>query len=309
MRRNTGFLLVIFFIVLIITAASFLVPGKAPGGSMDTARPDKAELIYTKAEEFLKAGEQNRAAGALSMLTNEYPDSEYAEKALKKLASISLHKGDYGKARYYYKRLLKDFPEIKDAAAIRSSLGDINMTMMLSPVITEGSVEYEVKPGDTLFGIARNSNTTVALIKKVNGLQGDVIRPGQKLKVIVSRFSILVDKSRNVLILETGGETFKAYDVSTGKDNCTPVGVFKVEEKMIKPVWYKVGAVVAPGSEEYELGERWMGLSVEGYGIHGTSDESSIGRQITQGCVRMRNDDIIELFDIVPSGTEVEIVD
>ncbi len=309
MRRNTGFLLIVFFMVLIITAASFLVLRKAPEGLIDTARPDKAELIYAKAEEFLKSGERNRAAGALSMLINEYPDSEYAAKALNKLASISLHEGDHGKARYYYKRLLKDFPEIKDAAAIRSSLEDINMRMMLSPVVTEGSIEYEVKPGDTLFGIAGNSNTTVALIKKVNSLQGDVIRPGQKLKVITSRFSILVDKSRNVLILEADGEPFKTYGVSTGKDNCTPVGVFKIEEKMVKPVWYKVGAVVAPDSEEYELGERWMGLSVEGYGIHGTSDESTIGKQITQGCVRMRNNDVIELFDIVPSGTEVEIVD
>ena len=52
-----------------------------------------------------------------------------------------------------------------------------------------------------------------------------------------------------------------------------------------------------------------MGLTIPGYGIHGTNDESTIGSQITMGCVRMKNNDVVELFDIVKPGTEVEIVD
>jgi lipoprotein-anchoring transpeptidase ErfK/SrfK len=306
---NRIFMLIAVLLVLIITAVSFLVLKKTPEKAIDAGRMNKAELIYGRAEGFLKTGEQQRAVNALSMIIEEYPDPGYAEKSLRKLAAIYLYRGDYARAKYYYKKLLEDFPGIKDAPEIQSSLEDVNMRTTLSPVITEDSVEYEVQQGDTLFAIAKNFKTTVALIKKINGLQNDVIRPGQKLKIIGSKFSIFVDKSRNVLVLKKDGEPFKTYVISTGKDNCTPVGMFKVEEKMVRPVWYKVGAVVDPDSQEYELGERWIGLSVKGYGIHGTSDESTIGKQITRGCVRMHNKDVIELYDIIPSGTETEIVD
>ena len=52
-----------------------------------------------------------------------------------------------------------------------------------------------------------------------------------------------------------------------------------------------------------------MGIDVPGYGIHGTTEPESIGYQATEGCVRMHNSDVEELFTIVPPGTEVIIVD
>ena len=134
--------------------------------------------------------------------------------------------------------------------------------------------------------------------------------PGKFLKVNRTKFDILVDKSENILELrKSNGEGVKTYTVSTGENLTTPVGTFKIEEKLISPTWYKVGAVVQPGAPEYELGSRWMGISAEGYGIHGTRDESSIGKHITKGCVRMRNKDIEELYAIVPGGTEVTIIE
>ena len=52
-----------------------------------------------------------------------------------------------------------------------------------------------------------------------------------------------------------------------------------------------------------------MGISAQGYGIHGTKEEDTLGQQVSLGCVRMRDDEVIELFEMIPSGTEVEIVD
>lgn len=309
MERNRIVIIIATAIVVIITFVSFIVLKKAPGSLAQEPSLDKDELIYKKVETFLRTNRHDKAIAALIMLTNQYSDSGYAEKSLRKLAAIYLKKGDETKARYYYNRLLRSFPNVPDAEKILAIVGGINMSMMQSPRITEDSIEYVVQPGDTLSGIAKKFTTTVELVKKVNGLKNDLIRLNQKLKIIVSKFSIFIDKSRNILVLKKDGEPFKTYPVSTGKDNSTPVGAFKVEEKLVKPLWYKVGAVVPPDSQEYALGERWMGISIEGYGIHGTSDETSIGAQITEGCVRMRNNDIVELFNIVPSGTEVEIVD
>jgi lipoprotein-anchoring transpeptidase ErfK/SrfK len=87
------------------------------------------------------------------------------------------------------------------------------------------------------------------------------------------------------------------------------VGTFKITSKLANPVWFKAGVVVPPESPENVLGSRWLGFDNPGYGIHGTIEPQTIGQQITQGCVRMLNKDVEELYAIVPVGTEVEIVD
>ena len=57
------------------------------------------------------------------------------------------------------------------------------------------------------------------------------------------------------------------------------------------------------------LGSRWMGFDLSEYGIHGTTEPETLGQQITQGCVRMSNAEVKELFAIIPVGTEVTVVD
>jgi lipoprotein-anchoring transpeptidase ErfK/SrfK len=52
-----------------------------------------------------------------------------------------------------------------------------------------------------------------------------------------------------------------------------------------------------------------MGFDLEGYGIHGTNEPDKLGQQITLGCVRMSNEEVEELFSIVPTSTEVTILD
>jgi lipoprotein-anchoring transpeptidase ErfK/SrfK len=52
-----------------------------------------------------------------------------------------------------------------------------------------------------------------------------------------------------------------------------------------------------------------MGFDAQGYGIHGTTHPESLGKQATAGCVRMHNDDVTELYDLLTINTEVTIVD
>jgi lipoprotein-anchoring transpeptidase ErfK/SrfK len=168
---------------------------------------------------------------------------------------------------------------------------------------------YEVKAGDTVVKIAREFKTTPELIMKSNNISAGKIFPGKKIKVWTAPFSILVDKSQNILIVKSNEEIIKTYIVATGANNSTPVGTFKVANKLPNPTWYKAGAVVAAGSPENILGSRWLGLDLSGYGIHGTTDPQSLGKQVTQGCVRMSNPEVEELYTYIPVGTEVTIVD
>ncbi len=222
----------------------------------------------------------------------------------------NLKEGKILQARQLYQQIMEETDDLQTLEFLKKKIEDLNMKILMAPdIIDECSIVYEVKPKDTLIKIARQFGTTVALIKKINGLKSDIIKPGEKLKVSKCTFSIVIDKSQNRLFLKRNGEIFKTYVVSTGKNNSTPAGKFKIINKLKNPTWFKAGAVVPPGSPDNILGTRWMGLSVKGYGIHGNRDENEIGKQVTQGCIRMKNKDVEELFDIVPVGTEVVIID
>jgi len=218
-------------------------------------------------------------------------------------------KEDLLSAKKLYRNILQKFPEsgmVKDA---RKSMDDVNIKILFSPVETSDSLFYLVKPGDTLTKIAKEHGTTIELIMKSNNLLDTVIRPDMRLKISTAKYSILVDKSQNILMLKSDEEIFKTYTVSTGANNATPTGTYKIKNKLANPTWYKTGAVVPPGSPENILGSRWMGFDLDGYGIHGTTDESTIGTHITKGCVRMRNREVEELYSILPAGVVVTIID
>ena len=218
-------------------------------------------------------------------------------------------KGSLLEARDLYQKLVNDFPGSFDVASWQKKAEDINIKLLFSPVITPKSISYQVKPGDSLAKIARDHKTTIELLMKSNNISDSLIIPGRKIKIWNAPFSILVDKSQNILLLKSDEEVFKAYTVSTGKNNCTPVGTFKITNKLVNPTWFKAGAVVPSGSAENVLGTRWMGFDLAGYGVHGTTEPKELGKQVTQGCVRLSNPDVEELYDIVPVGTEVAIVD
>jgi lipoprotein-anchoring transpeptidase ErfK/SrfK len=148
------------------------------------------------------------------------------------------------------------------------------------------------------------------MIVRSNGLTDSAIRAGQSLKVCKAKFSIVIDKSQNILTLRSGQDIVKTYRVSTGKNSCTPVGIFKIINKIIDPPWYKEpGTVIAAGDPKNVLGSRWMGISKPSYGIHGTVQPEFLGQSVTEGCVRMKNSEVEELYDIVPEGTEVVITE
>ncbi|MCP4653020.1 MAG: L,D-transpeptidase family protein [Candidatus Omnitrophica bacterium] len=226
-----------------------------------------------------------------------------------KKADDQLAEGNLTDAKDMYKNALEKINDPKKFKDAQNKIEEINMQLLFSANVGEASTEYVVRPNDALSKIARKYGTTVGLIKRVNHLESDIIKPGQKLKVITSTFSVAVDKSQNLLFLKRDGEVIKTYIISTGKNNSTPIGTFKIVNKLSRPTWFKTGAVIPPDSPENILGSRWLGFDIKGYGIHGTTEPEMLGQQVTLGCVRMRNDEVEELYDIVPIGTEATVVD
>jgi len=268
----------------------------------------KAQRLLTKAAKEQEQGNLAPAQAHLEELIATFPDSSWTDDALLRLGRVYEAEQQLVEARRMYQTLLEKFPQSALVSETQSQLGNVNIALLLSPTVTDLDAVYEVKPGDTLGKIAEASGTTVELLKKANGLKGSVIRTGQKLKVPKGRFSVVVNKTHNQLLLTQDNRFVKSYPVATGKDNSTPEGTFKIVTKVPNPVWYKQGAVVPADSPENILGTRWMGIDKPGYGIHGSVDPTVIGKQVTAGCVRMNNHDVEELFGIVPLGTDVTVV-
>jgi lipoprotein-anchoring transpeptidase ErfK/SrfK len=196
-------------------------------------------------------------------------------------------------------------------------LGTVNMQLLKSSMMMPGKEYHVIQSGDYLQKIAKKYNTTVPLLKTMNGMESDVIRLGDRLLVFNSTFTIRVSKSRNELDLVSNGKLFKRYRVGTGKSGKTPAVKFTITDKIIEPPWTRPSdnKQIEYGDAENVLGSRWMAIKstdhpeLTGFGIHGTWERDSIGRQSSAGCVRMLNEDVEELFDLVPRKTSVMIVE
>lgn len=215
-------------------------------------------------------------------------------------------------AQAAYKKVVSDYPDFDKIEDAQKKLEAINMKIIFSTTETPSTTVYTVQHGDSLAKIAKQNNTTIELIKKSNNRTSDMIKVGQRLRLWKGTFSVYVDKSQNTLMLKSGNDIVKIYSVSTGKNNSTPVGTFTIVTKTVNPVWFKEGGkVIPPESPENILGTRWMGFNEPhaSYGIHGTTEPEKIGKQVTAGCVRMRNEEVEELYSLLPEGTQVTIVD
>lgn len=220
-------------------------------------------------------------------------------------------KGQYLEALGQYNKAFEEIGDPDILEDVNARIENLNIKILFSKIVDKDSLEYKVSSGDSLSKIAKKYNTTVDLIKKSNGLKSDLIRIGQKLKVVKTKFSIFVDKSQNVLFLKRGSEILKTYRIATGANNGTPVGDFKIVTKLKDPVHYRrdIKAVIGAENDQNLIGTRWMGFDLPSYGIHGHAVTDDLGKQVTKGCVRMLNKDVEELFMIVPRKTTVTIVE
>lgn len=193
--------------------------------------------------------------------------------------------------------------------ALVNLLNEIDTQIMFTPAPAPEKVDYTIVAGDSLGKIAKQHRVNIDLIKKANGLTADLIRVGNRLRIYQAEFAVVVSKTGNTLTVTDRGKFFKRYRVGTGEYSKTPVGDFKITVRQEKPVWHRGDKIIPFGDPANILGTHWLGLDMAGYGIHGTWDTNSIGHQASAGCIRLLNDDVAELYVLLPVGTPVTIRD
>ena len=118
-----------------------------------------------------------------------------------------------------------------------------------------------------------------------------------------SKYLIVVNSKKNTLNYYVNYTLVRSFRCSTGKlSTPTPQCKTTIVNKIKNRPYYQTH--IPGGAPNNPLGKRWMGLNINGtygttYAIHGNNNESSIGKNITGGCVRMHNSEVEWLFDQV----------
>lgn len=188
---------------------------------------------------------------------------------------------------------------------------------------------YRISSSETLTELARSAQVGYAELCAANP-QIDPWLPSDGATVILPGFRIVPDAVAPGITInlpeyrlyfvgkEAGEMRLRSYAVGIGAEGDeTPLGQFKVREKLVKPTWQvplkvrkarRLPKRVPPGPDN-PLGEFWLGVTRNGVGIHGTNEPFGVGRRSSRGCIRLYPEDIGDLFARVPIGTPVTIID
>lgn len=225
-----------------------------------------------------------------------------------------------------------DDPSLDPAVADRTryELSRLNERLVFSPEIIADdpySFEYVVGSGEVLSKIRNKLSLQVdwRFLQRINRISDPkLIRAGDRLKVVTGPFHAVVSKTDYRLDLYMGDGYDRVFvtslPVGLGEFNSTPLGLFKVREgsKDINPAWRnpRTGERFDRDDPANPIGEHWLGLAgieehnrdMAGYGIHGTIEPDSIGRQQSMGCIRMLPGDVAIVWEVLMSGAStVEI--
>jgi lipoprotein-anchoring transpeptidase ErfK/SrfK len=217
-----------------------------------------------------------------------------------------------------------------DAQRAKELMALANETLIFSPRrFTDDPVtgSHTVANGERPMKIASTYAVTWELLGRVNGIQdARRIRVGQTLKTVKGPFHAVVSKSRFTMDIyagspgERGSIYIRTFPVGLGKTGSTPTGTWMLapQGKLKNPKWW--GTADEPAREAGDplnpIGKFWMGLNgtdgdavgKEGFGIHGTIDPDSIGKEMSHGCIRLVNENVERVYEMLIDGKSTVIV-
>jgi lipoprotein-anchoring transpeptidase ErfK/SrfK len=126
---------------------------------------------------------------------------------------------------------------------------------------------------------------------------------------------VIMTGARQLFFVLDGGRAIR-YPVGVGKAGMAWHGRAYVALKRLRPAWQAppelgggaYGPVIAGGSPRNPMGAAVLGLDRGNYAIHGTNNPSSVGGFVSHGCIRMFNEDVLDLYARVTVGTEVIVL-
>ena len=154
-------------------------------------------------------------------------------------------------------------------------------------------------------------------------MQKTAAAPGKFARQVVEYVSreapgtVVVDTENTFLYLVLNGREAIRYGIGVGREGFTWSGEQSVTRKMEWPDWRPPSDMLSrqpylprfmAGGPGNPLGARAMYLGTSLYRIHGSNEPWTIGQAVSSGCIRMRNEDVIDLYERVKVGTKVVVI-
>ncbi|MBA3313256.1 MAG: L,D-transpeptidase family protein [Planctomycetota bacterium] len=283
------------------------------GDDMSSAAATAAIVSSAAEESTARAPSQIMTVAATVPARMNTPQAIIATTADPRLTAIDadIAANKYLAAHKALSKLYWDEPQLRPA--IQTRIDTTAKSIYFDPR-PHYMAAYEVQPAEQIRIFARQYSVPWEYLVRLNRIEDPSrIQAGQQLKVIKGPFSAVVSLSDFTLTIHAHGYYVRRYPVGVGKDGSTPIGAFHVVLKEFDPKYYGSDGVVMEREDPANpLGERWIGLDdgsgqPTSYGIHGTIDPGSIGKAESRGCVRLRNEDVAEVYDLLGVGSEVII--
>lgn len=316
-KKSGGSTIIWFFVALIIVGSIASVVFWPGGGGDNTAAEAEVGALEPETPTVDPVSKSREPVSAPKSKAVKPKTPAVPDQSLQ-AAESALSRQEFVRAKELGLKTLAKLPEWRPAwIKCAKIISRANTAIINSDIPAPQKELYTIQAGDSLAKIAKKFNTTIEAVQKQNNLEPEnkTIYKGNTFSVYKGDWSVRVKKEGHLLALYDNGDLFKIYDIGVGRQNRTPLGTFDIVAKIKEPAWEYRGKRYEFGTPENVLGTRWLKLKptgttdkgLSGYGIHGTWDESSIGRDSSNGCIRMLNKDVEELFTIVPHKTEVVI--
>ena len=210
-----------------------------------------------------------------------------------------------------------------------AGINNLASALFFSPNIVPGDIasqSYVVKKGDSFARITNREKLAIdwRFIQRINQIASEkALRADMRLKLAHGPFDGEVIKAdyRFNIYAGTGSERIMvaSFPCGVGTNDSTPVGTFKVRtgSKLIDPEWSnpRTGEKFKSNDPKNPIGERWIGLQgttpetakFTGYGIHGTVEPQSIGKQMSMGCVRLGDAEVQVVYELIGESSTIVI--
>ena len=229
----------------------------------------------------------------------------FAEAFPKRSFAISLH-GLSASFRYQSRLKIRLLSIETMTATVRDDrLSRSMMFLCLGAALVLLGIQWRAWTAD-----AQSTPPLSARTMKVKGY------PSNTIKALTappkSSARLIIDLSARQVHVYREQQLVTSYPIAIGQAGWeTPLGSFSILEMQRDPKWQHpiTGEVIPPGAAN-PLGKRWIGFLADGrahIGFHGTNQEELIGQAVSHGCIRMRNRDVIALYDQITIGTPVEV--
>lgn len=184
------------------------------------------------------------------------------------------------------------------------------------PAVIGEPVEYPRDTGESIYEIARSHGVGTFAVWRANRQRpstAPLLLPTQHIAPRPQAEGLVINLPEHVVYLYRDGRPVKVFPVAIGQTGFeTPTGSFEIVTKVQDPTWFppkwaKEESPVPPGPDN-PLGDRWIGLSAPGIGLHATTAPASVGRNASHGCMRMYPEHAHELFAEVTRGLPAQII-